>query len=74
MTRQNARMPLAAPPGFLLLGGEEVTTWLGGPGHLIVAGLDAGEHIDWRFRPVNGRYQRTATWKPDDEPIQELLA
>lgn len=74
VTRQNARMPLAAPPGFLLLGGEEVTTWLGGPGHLIVAGLDAGEHIDWRFRPVNGRYQRTATWKPDDEPIQELLA
>ncbi len=74
VSQQNARMPAAAPPGFLLLGGEEVTTWVGGPGHLVVAGLDAGEHVDWRFRPVNGRYQRTPTWKPDDRPIQEILA
>lgn len=74
VSRQNARLPVAAPPGFLLLGGEEVTTWVGGPGHLVVAGLDAGEHIDWRFRPVSGRYMRTPTWKPDDKPIQDVLA
>ena len=74
VTAQNRRLSADTVPGFLLLGGEEVTTWVAGPGHLVVAGLDENEHVDWRFRPVNGRYQRTATWKPDDRPIQDVLA
>ncbi len=70
---QNSRMLSDSPLGFLLLGGMEVTTWVGGPGHLIVAGLQSGEFVDWRFRPRFGRYARTFSWKPDDRPIQDVL-
>ena len=70
---QNSRMLSDSPLGFLLLGGMEVTTWVGGPGHLIVAGLQSGEFVDWRFRPRYGRYARTFSWKPDDRPIQDVL-
>ncbi|GAC1621092.1 MAG: CehA/McbA family metallohydrolase [Nevskia sp.] len=74
VTDQNGRLAAAGVPGFLLLGGEEVTTWVGGPGHMTVAGLQTGEFVDWRFRPASGPYARTALWKPDDRPIQDVLA
>lgn len=73
VTVQNRRLRSASPEGFLLLAGEEVTTWQGGPGHLVVAGLDADEHIDWRFRPEFGRYARTPLWGENDSPIIPLL-
>jgi len=73
VTVQNRRLRSASPNGFLLLAGEEVTTWQGGPGHLVVAGLNAQDHIDWRFRPQFGRYARTPLWGENDSPIIPLL-
>lgn len=73
VTVQNRQLRSASPENFLLLAGEEVTTWVGGPGHLVVAGLDATDHIDWRFRPEFGRYARTPLWNENDSPIIPLL-
>lgn len=74
VTAQNNRLRSDSPPGFLLLGGEEVTTWIGGPGHMTAAGLQAGEWLDWRFRPRNGRYANTISWSADDRPVQDAIA
>jgi hypothetical protein len=74
VTSQNDRLRDASPADFLLLGGEEVTTWLGGPGHLTAAGLQSGDWLDWRFRPVLGRYANRQSWSPDDRPIQSALS
>lgn len=74
VSTQNDRLGEAQPESFLLLAGNEVTTWIGGPGHLIVAGLDAGEFVDWRFRPVRGLWGKpVATWGEDERPIGPLL-
>ncbi|MEW6167470.1 MAG: CehA/McbA family metallohydrolase [Pseudomonadota bacterium] len=74
VSTQNDRLPEAQPENFLLLAGNEVTTWIGGPGHLIVAGLDAGEFIDWRFRPVRGVWGKpVSSWGENEQPIQMLL-
>lgn len=71
---QNGRMPEAQPAGFLLLGGGEITTWIAGPGHLIVAGLAAEDFIDWRFRPVHGLWSKPQRgWGEDERQIQLLL-
>lgn len=74
VTAQNNRLPDAAPAGFLLLGGEEVTSWQGGPGHLTAAGLQSGDWLDWRFKPRYGRYANVAGWSADDRPVQATLA
>lgn len=75
VSTQNARLPDALPVDFLLLAGGEITTWIAGPGHLIVAGLQAGEFFDWRFRPVEGLWSKPqARWGHDEQPIQSALA
>lgn len=74
VTAQNNRLRDDAPADLLLLGGEEVTSWQGGPGHLTAAGLQSGDWLDWRFKPRNGRYANWAAWTADDRPIQDLLA
>ncbi|MFC4252797.1 CehA/McbA family metallohydrolase [Sinimarinibacterium flocculans] len=73
VTTQNDRLSAAAPPGFLLLGGEEVTTWMSGPGHLTVTGLQSGDWVDWRFRPSLGVFADTAAWSAYDRPVQVVL-
>ncbi|MCR2745574.1 CehA/McbA family metallohydrolase [Limnobacter parvus] len=73
VTVQNRKLRSASPDEFLLLAGEEVTTWQGGPGHLVVVGLDENDHIDWRFRPEFGKYARTPLWNENDSPIIPLL-
>lgn len=74
VTTQNDRLRSASPPGFLLLGGEEVTTWKAGPGHMTASGLQSADWIDWRFRPRLGVYADTAAWGPYDRPVQSVLA
>jgi hypothetical protein len=74
VTTQNDRLRDASPPGFLLMGGEEVTTWQGGPGHMTAAGLQAGQWLDWRFKPRLGRYANWQAWTPDDRPVQDAIA
>ncbi len=74
VTTQNNRLRDASPPGFLLLGGEEVTAWTAGPGHMTAAGLKSGAWLDWRFRPRYGRYAATATWTADERPVQDAIA
>lgn len=49
VTAQNDRLAAASPRGFLLLGGEEVTTWFSG--HSTVTGIESGDFFDWRFKP-----------------------
>lgn len=74
VSSQNQHLPAAQPDNFLLLAGNEVTSWIAGPGHLLVAGLDAGEFIDWRFRPVHGFWAKSQRdWGQDERPIQTLL-
>lgn len=73
VTTQSDQLRRDAPSGFLLLGGEEVTTWQSGPGHMTVSGLQSGDWIDWRFRPRSGRYAKTDEWGPDDRPVQSVL-
>lgn len=63
---QNLRMRSAAPPGLLLLGGQEVTTWF--DGHLTATGLGARERVDWRAVP-RGRPARS----PRQGRMRELL-
>lgn len=74
VTTQNDHLRTDSPAGFLLLGGEEVTTWIGGPGHMTAAGLQSGDWLDWRFRPRNGRYANTISWTADDRPVQDAIA
>lgn len=74
VSTQNTRLPDAQPDDFLLLAGGEITTWLAGPGHLIVAGLQAGEFFDWRFRPVNGIWAKPRTqWGENEQGLQVAL-
>ncbi len=47
---QNRGLRDAAEEGVLLLAGEEMTNWF--HGHATVAGLEPGEHLDWRQRPL----------------------
>ncbi len=76
VTTQNDRLRDATPGGrpFLLLGGEEVTSWQGGPGHMTAAGLQSGRWMDWRFKPRLGRYANWQAWTADDRPVQDAIA
>jgi len=74
VTAQNNRLRDAAPADFLLLGGEEVTAWTAGPGHMTAAGLQSGAWLDWRFRPRYGRYAVVSDWTADERPIQDAIA
>lgn len=74
VSTQNDHLQADAPEDFLLLAGGEITTWLAGPGHLIVAGLQSQEFVDWRFRPVDGIWAKPqSTWGEDEHPIQTVL-
>jgi hypothetical protein len=46
---------LHAPPDFLVMNGEEVTTR---SGHWLAAGLPAGSWIDWRYRAGDDQLRR----------------
>lgn len=50
ITAQNDRLRSESPPGFLLLGGEEVTNWF--HGHATATGMAPGAFYDWRWRPL----------------------
>lgn len=50
VTAQNERLADAAPPGFLLLAGEETTNWF--HGHSTSIGMTPGDYFDWRWRPL----------------------
>lgn len=47
---QNRGLKAAAEKGVLLMAGEEMTNWF--HGHATVTGLEPGQHLDWRQRPL----------------------
>jgi len=59
---QNLSLAADAGQEVLLLPGEEMTNWF--HGHATVSGMDVGEWLDWRQRPLRlplGRYERRIT-------------
>ena len=59
---QNLSLNEAAGEGVLLMPGEEMTNWF--HGHATVSGLDPGEWLDWRQRPLQlplGDHERRLT-------------